>query len=706
MNYLEATTLKVNEVRSFTKKRGLPQERALNKAISICLKDKENIVALAQFSFPDKKDSNIYSSELKSLILDQDYSNSDSIALILNKYIKDHHPADFFIRLKSDQKLSKSLSEFGMLLVKDTKETEDTTLLEWIDPERTYYTYKVSSKNSRKYYIGVSHVKKAKASIEDCINDGYWGSGGVKYKNWRIKNTDSLKKEILGRFERKSPAFSQEKDIIGDLWKTDKNCLNSLPGGYGDVITKNISVSIKVCDIHGEVKHRGDRCYTCVNQNAVYKDTCEIHGETKFRAKSCIKCSLYKKEKIEFCEVHGLTLFYKTNCRKCSMSKINSIKECEIHGKVNFIKDKCRKCTSIKSFYKDDCEAHGLTTFKANRCQKCKYEESNTLKKCEKHGKTSHIGNSCRKCISESVISFKECSIHGFVKFNGNSCNTCNVSKVFSEGKCSKHGLASFRGDKCDKCSSQNAIKIKICPTHGETKFQGNTCSKCAMSKRRRRKDRLYLTINKDAVKFWSDKNKEDINNVGLKSSKIFIWECTNGFPHTFNKSANSFINKNDCLVCSGDQFLKGFNELSIMYPDLSSQWSNNNKLKSSEVTCKTKGEFLWVDSLGHEWPAKISTRLNNRGCPYCASQKVLRGFNHIFSMHPELERFWNFEKNQKINPTEITKGSNKSVWWICKLGHEEFLSPKMFLRNLCRECKSINNPRYGKTLKTLSKKS
>ena len=35
----------------------------------------------------------------------------------------------------------------------------------------------------------------------------------------------------------------------------------------------------------------------------------------------------------------------------------------------------------------------------------------------------------------------------------------------------------------------------------------------------------------------------------------------------------------------------------------------------------------------------------------------------------------WNYSKNIDIKPTEITKGSGKKVWWICKDCNHEWES-------------------------------
>ena len=38
---------------------------------------------------------------------------------------------------------------------------------------------------------------------------------------------------------------------------------------------------------------------------------------------------------------------------------------------------------------------------------------------------------------------------------------------------------------------------------------------------------------------------------------------------------------------------------------------------------------------------------------------------------HPYLLKEWNYDKNGKILPENITKGSDKKVWWKCEQGYE-----------------------------------
>ncbi|MBT6207676.1 MAG: zinc-ribbon domain-containing protein [Francisellaceae bacterium] len=36
-----------------------------------------------------------------------------------------------------------------------------------------------------------------------------------------------------------------------------------------------------------------------------------------------------------------------------------------------------------------------------------------------------------------------------------------------------------------------------------------------------------------------------------------------------------------------------------------------------------------------------------------------------------QLAQEWHKEKNGKLKPEDVTKNSNKKVWWQCKKGHE-----------------------------------
>lgn len=103
-------------------------------------------------------------------------------------------------------------------------------------------------------------------------------------------------------------------------------------------------------------------------------------------------------------------------------------------------------------------------------------------------------------------------------------------------------------------------------------------------------------------------------------------------------------------------------------------QWSvPENKGFSAEKTgYASHKKIWWVCDQGHKWQAMISDRTKkDAGCPYCTNRKVLKGFNDLASMNPELAAQWHPEKNGALTPEMVTCGSEKVVWWQCMQGHE-----------------------------------
>ena len=96
----------------------------------------------------------------------------------------------------------------------------------------------------------------------------------------------------------------------------------------------------------------------------------------------------------------------------------------------------------------------------------------------------------------------------------------------------------------------------------------------------------------------------------------------------------------------------------------------NDNELLNS-ISQYSHKKVWWICPKGHEWQANISSRTESSGCPFCTSRRVLKGFNDLSTINPELVKEWNYEKNKNITPETIMPNSNKKVWWKCDKGHE-----------------------------------
>ncbi len=101
--------------------------------------------------------------------------------------------------------------------------------------------------------------------------------------------------------------------------------------------------------------------------------------------------------------------------------------------------------------------------------------------------------------------------------------------------------------------------------------------------------------------------------------------------------------------------------------------WEKNNKLDFAPktLTFGSNKKVWWKCQKEHEWQASIKERKNGRGCPFCAGNNVLKGYNDLQTLNPDLANEWNFEKNDGLTPMDVTPGSNKKVWWKCSKGHE-----------------------------------
>ena len=109
-------------------------------------------------------------------------------------------------------------------------------------------------------------------------------------------------------------------------------------------------------------------------------------------------------------------------------------------------------------------------------------------------------------------------------------------------------------------------------------------------------------------------------------------------------------------------------------YPDIANEWNyeKNNGVTPSDVISKTGKVFWWICPKGHEYEARVSSRVSGRGCPYCSNWNKIPviGVNDLATTNPDILEFWDYKKNLDIKPTDISYGSRKKVWWVCKNGH------------------------------------
>ncbi len=122
--------------------------------------------------------------------------------------------------------------------------------------------------------------------------------------------------------------------------------------------------------------------------------------------------------------------------------------------------------------------------------------------------------------------------------------------------------------------------------------------------------------------------------------------------------------------------------------------WEANVGLDPTKLTIGSNKKAWWKCSkCGGKWQTHICGRTgkenkHHTGCPYCASQKVLAGFNDLATKYPHVVKQWHPTKNA-LKPTEVMPGTSKKVWWICPKGHEyeQAINARVLHPNSCPIC-------------------
>lgn len=106
----------------------------------------------------------------------------------------------------------------------------------------------------------------------------------------------------------------------------------------------------------------------------------------------------------------------------------------------------------------------------------------------------------------------------------------------------------------------------------------------------------------------------------------------------------------------------------------LARQWhpTKNEGISPKDVTSGSNKKVWWQCGKGHEWQAtpKDRRRASGGGCP-CCSGKIAAKDNCLRTVMPALAQEWHPARNAALTPKDVTPGSNKKVWWLCRKGHE-----------------------------------
>ena len=170
---------------------------------------------------------------------------------------------------------------------------------------------------------------------------------------------------------------------------------------------------------------------------------------------------------------------------------------------------------------------------------------------------------------------------------------------------------------------------------------------------------------------------------------------------------AERLLSNSRCPYCHGQRTLAGYNDLETIYPDLAKEWNyDKNDLLPSEVRPQSNKTVWWRCSKheNHEWEQTIASRTRGyeknttgeHGCPYCNNRKLLKGFNDLQTLYPDLAKEWNEEKNG-CAANEVIAGGKHKYWWTCHICKHNWQNT-IHLSTIgvgCPHCNSQNNTSF-----------
>jgi DNA-directed RNA polymerase subunit RPC12/RpoP len=176
---------------------------------------------------------------------------------------------------------------------------------------------------------------------------------------------------------------------------------------------------------------------------------------------------------------------------------------------------------------------------------------------------------------------------------------------------------------------------------------------------------RLQVGVNDLATRFpdvAAQVYGSDPTKVTYGSGKKLDWLGVCG--HVWTASVESRTRKiaRGCPYCSGQKLLVGFNDLATTHPYIAAMaydWD------PATVLAGTEQRRDWICPIGHIWDSRVNNITHGKRCPFCASKRVLVGFNDLAFRFPSVA----YEVNG-WDPTMVTWGSRRSLPWKCKSGH------------------------------------
>lgn len=231
----------------------------------------------------------------------------------------------------------------------------------------------------------------------------------------------------------------------------------------------------------------------------------------------------------------------------------------------------------------------------------------------------------------------------------------------------------------------------------------GSGCPVCAGTKLLPGFNDLATKLPHLAAQWHPTRNEVSASEVAPKSGAKAWWLCPE--DHEWYATIRNRAYGNGCPVCKlprGEEFaaekrrrraegkpvkrraidsnrisqglVPGHNDMLSTNPQLAAEFDliRNAPLTPATVVAGTAKKLWWICAKGHEWRTTGNSRTSSStGCPTCAGQRILDGFNDLSTLRPDIAGQWHPEKNGDRRPSEVTVSNGTRAWWLGECGHE-----------------------------------
>lgn len=200
-------------------------------------------------------------------------------------------------------------------------------------------------------------------------------------------------------------------------------------------------------------------------------------------------------------------------------------------------------------------------------------------------------------------------------------------------------------------------------------------------------------TKHPDVVDMWlpEENGNVEASEVLYCSGAKYAWSC--GSCGSRFTARIRHVVKHGCPECEDDSPKMKGKSLRQLYPQLADEWDEEkNGISADDFKPwgMANSELWWhCPTCGQSYQTKLANKLRNKGCPVCQGKVVVRGYNDIETLRPDVAGLWS-DKNGDQKPWMYTTGSCQRAWFTCPECGEArhaIIFSVCNVSKLCRKC-------------------